>query len=435
MSADTITAGAHTVVASVMDPSGNVGTATQTLTLDPLAPGVTVDGVPPGHVRRDAHHLRHHDEPGTPTVTVTVGGQTLTTTATGAGAWTVEVPTALDETSYGVVASVTDAASNTGSASQVLTVDVTVPVLTIDGGPSRFTNDTSPWTYGTTAEQAGSIVNLTLGGQSLTATVKPGGTWGVSAQELPSATYAVVATITDAAGNTGTMTQTLQIGDNVTMAVVSIDGGQTMSTNDTTPTISGLSSAPAATAVNVTVAGQNLLGTVGAGGQWSVTATALGQGLHPVAASVNFDGITSTARQNLTVDVTTPVLTINGGPIRFTADLALDLRHDQRASGHDRDPHRGRPVPHDDRAARRSVGCWADTLADGTYTVVATITDAAQNTGPATQSLQVGGTFTNPAIAIDGGTTEDSNDATRPSRGSRTLPPTPRSASNSPARP
>ncbi len=211
LSADTLAAGPHTVVASVTDPSGNTGTASQVLTVDPLAPGVSIDGGP----TRATSDLTPTisgltDEPGTPTVTVTVDGQTLVTTAGADGAWTVDAA-ALGESSYSVVASVTDVASNTGTAGQVLTVDETVPVLTIDGGPARTTSDTSPWTYGTTAEQAGSIVEVSLGGQSLTATVRPGGTWGVSAQELAPATYPVLASITDAAGNTGTMSQSLTI--------------------------------------------------------------------------------------------------------------------------------------------------------------------------------------------------------------------------------
>ena len=212
LSADTLAAGPHAVVASVTDPSGNTGTATQTLTLDPTAPNVAIDG---GATRATSDVTPtisgQTDEPGTPTVTVTVAGQTLTTSADTDGVWSVDAA-ALGESSYGVVASVTDAASNTGAEGQVLIVDVTVPVLTIDGGPSRSTSDTSPWTYGTTAEQAGSLVHVDLGGQSLTATVNPGGSWGVSAQALAPGTYPVTASITDAAGNTGVMTQSLQIG-------------------------------------------------------------------------------------------------------------------------------------------------------------------------------------------------------------------------------
>ena len=424
LSADTLTAGPHTVVASVTDPSGNTGTATQILTLDPQAPGVTIDGGPTRATSDLTPTISGHtDEPGTPTVTVTVGGQTLTTTAGAAGAWNVEATT-LSESSYGVVASVTDAASNQGTAGQVLTVDVTVPVLTIDGGPARTTSDTSPWTYGTTAEQAGSIVQVSLGGQSLTATVKPGGTWGVSAQALAQGNYTVLASITDAAGNTGTMTQSLTISTEVTHQVVAIDGGPARSTKDTTPTISGSSSAPIGTAVGVTVAGQNLPAAVNAGGLWTVDAAVLTEGPHDVVASVTTGGTTSVATQSLTVDVTAPVLSINGGPVRFTAD------HTPWTYGTTTEPP-GTTVHvtvggQSLTATVQPGGAWgagADTLADGTYTVVASITDPAQNTASATQSLQVGGAFTNPAVTIDGGPTHDTHSATPTISGASDAPP------------
>lgn len=210
LSANALAQGPHTVVASVTDPSGNTGTAAQELTVDTESPGVTVTGGTRAATSDTTPSISGTTtEPGTPSVIVTIGDQTLTTAAS-AGAWTVEAGS-LNETAHGVLASVDDAAGNTGTASQVLTVDVTVPVLTIDGGPNRSTSDTSPWTYGTTAEQAGSIVNVSVGGQSLNATVQPGGTWGVSAQNLSPGTYTVEASITDPALNTGTARQTLHV--------------------------------------------------------------------------------------------------------------------------------------------------------------------------------------------------------------------------------
>ena len=219
VSTDALTAGPHDVVASITDPSQNTGTASQLLTVDTSAPGVTITGGATAATNDTTPTITGTtDEVGTPRVTVTVDGQTLTTTAGAGGAWSV-AEGALTETSHSVQASVIDAAGNTGTGSQILTVDVTVPVLTIDGGPTRSTSDTSPWTYGTTAEQAGTIVHVSLSGQSLTATVHPGGTWGVSAQTLTAGTHTVRASIIDAAQNTGTITQSLKIGSATTTPV------------------------------------------------------------------------------------------------------------------------------------------------------------------------------------------------------------------------
>lgn len=209
-STDALGEGPHHLVASVTDPSGNTGTASQTLTVDTLAPGVTILGGTRAATSDTTPVISGTaDEPGTPTVTVDVGTQTLTTTAT-SGTWTVTAAS-LAETSHVVTASVVDAAGNTGTASQVLTVDVTVPVVTIRGGPDRSTTDTSPWIYGTTAEKAGTAVRIEVNGQSLTSTVRSDGTWGVSAQTLPPGTHEVVASITDEALNTGTARQVLLV--------------------------------------------------------------------------------------------------------------------------------------------------------------------------------------------------------------------------------
>lgn len=212
VSATELAEGAHEVVASITDASQNTGTATQVLTVDLTTPLVTIDGAATRATNDTTPVISGTtDEPGEPTVTVTVGGQTLTTTAGVGGVWSVTAAT-LAESAYAVVASVDDAAGSTGTASQVLSVDVTKPVVTIDGGAARTTKDTSPWIYGTSGEQAGTPVRVSVGGQHLTATVISDGTWGVSATTLKEDTYRLVASITDAAGNTATATQTLTIG-------------------------------------------------------------------------------------------------------------------------------------------------------------------------------------------------------------------------------
>lgn len=302
-SADALTEGPHDVVASVADPSGNTGTATQVLTVDTTEPVVTITGGA-GIATKDTTPTitGTTDEPGTPTIEVTVEDQALTAVAAD-GVWTVDAGTLL-EAPHRVHASVQDVAGNSGVADQVLTVDLTVPVLTIDGGETRSTDDTSPWTYGTTAEQAGTIVNVSLGGQTLTAVVQTGGGWGVSAQTLASGTYTVLATITDAAQNTGSREQTLQVGSVVTAPTVSLDGGTTRSTIESTPVISGTTGEPGTPTITVTVNGQTLT-TTADDGRWSVTSATLAPGAYEVRASVTANGVTGTASQVLTVSTST----------------------------------------------------------------------------------------------------------------------------------
>ncbi|WP_374107408.1 Ig-like domain-containing protein [Nocardioides sp. cx-169] len=82
----------------------------------------------------------------------------------------------------------------------------------MDGGATRSTTDTSPWNYGTSGERAGTAVQVTVDQQALTAIVRTGGAWSVSSTDLAPGVHTVVATITDAAGNSSSASQELTVG-------------------------------------------------------------------------------------------------------------------------------------------------------------------------------------------------------------------------------
>jgi hypothetical protein len=114
--------GDYTVTASVTDAAGNAGSATDGLTVDGTAPIVTVSA-PSLTNDRTPTLSGTSDEPVGSTVSLSVGGQSFTTTVVTGGTFTVAVPAALADGDYTVTASVVDAAGNTGSASDDLTVD------------------------------------------------------------------------------------------------------------------------------------------------------------------------------------------------------------------------------------------------------------------------------------------------------------------------
>ena len=85
---------------------------------------------------------------------------------------------------------------------------------------------------------------------------------------------------------------------------ITISGGGSATTKDTTPTIGGSSNAASGSTITVTVAGQSLPTTVGLDGTWSVTAAAMVAGSYPVVAKVrDADGNGAAAAQTLTVEV------------------------------------------------------------------------------------------------------------------------------------
>ena len=85
------------------------------------------------------------------------------------------------------------------------------PTLTVTGGATRVTKDTTPSIVGTTTALAGRTVTVTIAGQTLTSTVQPDQSWTVTAANLIAGSYVVVAKVKDAAGNGATATQTLVV--------------------------------------------------------------------------------------------------------------------------------------------------------------------------------------------------------------------------------
>ena len=182
------------------------------------------------------------------------------------------------------------------------------PTLSITGGATAATNDTTPTIAGTTAAAVGATVTVTIAGQTLTTTVQTGGAWSVTAATVAQGDQTVVASVANTAGDIGKATQILTV--DTVAPVVTITGGATGFTNTVTPTVAGTATGVVAgTAVTVTIAGQTLNTTVQADTTWTVTAATMTQGAKTVVASVTDPaGNTGTATQALTVDTTTPMV-------------------------------------------------------------------------------------------------------------------------------
>ncbi|HEY8721126.1 ice-binding family protein [Pengzhenrongella sp.] len=151
---------------------------------DLVAPVVAINGGPTASTNDGTPPISGTtDEPGTPLVTVTIGSQVLTARAAD-GAWTMSA-NALDAGTHDVVASVTDPSQNTGTATQVLTLDTSAPAVTITGGADAATNDTTPTISGTTDEVGTPTVAVSVGGQTLATTADAGGAWTVDSAHCP----------------------------------------------------------------------------------------------------------------------------------------------------------------------------------------------------------------------------------------------------------
>uniref|UniRef100_UPI003D1BBAD5 retention module-containing protein n=4 Tax=Aeromonas veronii TaxID=654 RepID=UPI003D1BBAD5 len=194
------------------------------------------------------------DAPAGSTVTLLVtdangNQQTLTAIVAPSGTFTVDVVIPLAEGSYTVTAAVTDPAGNTGSATDSGSVDtkidqdgdgntVAITGITQDTGSSGsdfITNDNTLVFRGTVDLGDNSTLVVTINGTVYTTAnglvIDTDGNWSVdlTGTELADGTYPVVATVTDVAGNSKTVSQNVvvdtkidQDGDGNTVAITGI---------------------------------------------------------------------------------------------------------------------------------------------------------------------------------------------------------------------
>ncbi|WP_424963800.1 Ig-like domain-containing protein [Ekhidna sp.] len=163
------------------------------------------------------------------TVTVVVNGVTFETIADGSGNWSIntetDTPTAggpfsdLNDGTYEISVTSTDAAGNTTNdvTTDELIVDTVAPAIpTVN---SQITVDTTPVLTGTA--EAGSTVEVTVGGATYSVIADGGGNWSIDTEvDVPvSGVFApntngsneVTVTSTDAAGNSSADVTTLEL--------------------------------------------------------------------------------------------------------------------------------------------------------------------------------------------------------------------------------
>jgi hypothetical protein len=332
----------YPVVASTTDGAGNVGSATQQLTIDTVPPLITLDGAStvltdnptatisgttdaaPGTlitVNVDAQTLTAVVN-GT-TIVESVGAQTLTALVQSTGVWNV-APAPMGEGVRTVTAAVTDPAGNTSTATEQLTVDTVAPAVSITGGATALTDNPTPTIAGTTDAPSGAVVTVTVADETRTDPVQSDGTWSVTTAHLADGPHRVVMTVSDAAGNQASAVQTLTI--NTVAPVVTITGGANATTTSFSPTLSGSTDATPGSTITVTVAGQRRTTLVQPDGSWNATASGIGAGAWPAVATVtDAAGNMGSAMQTLTITAGAPGETGATGPGRKGATGATGL--------------------------------------------------------------------------------------------------------------
>ncbi|UWQ49005.1 hypothetical protein K3720_13895 [Leisingera caerulea] len=217
-----------TVSVTSTDAAGNTATATAGLRVDTLVDPLTLES---GSIEGDnvVNNTEHSDgvtltgtvEPGS-TVVVQLGSATETATVDADGNWSVDFAASdIAQGSYeaDITVTATDAAGNTSEISDTLTIDTEVSPFTADSSQTdddvlNVAERAAGLTMTGTVE-AGSSVEVTIGGVTRAATVDADGNWSAAfdADDLPDGDTTATAeiTATDAAGNTQTLTETFGI--------------------------------------------------------------------------------------------------------------------------------------------------------------------------------------------------------------------------------
>ena len=205
--------GLSAVVATATDRAGNVGTGTQSRTLDTIAPVISVTGGSAVLTKVARATLSGTtDAPAGSVVTVRVAGQTANTKVTTTRTWKVTLTTAVVDGTASAVITVADRAGNTGATAQTLTVDTTAPTLTVTGGATASTNRSIPAVSGQTDAPDGTLISVRVGTQTVKTVAGANGTWSVTpTAALAEGVVNVTATVADPAGNVRTTTQQLTV--------------------------------------------------------------------------------------------------------------------------------------------------------------------------------------------------------------------------------
>ncbi|MEP9177769.1 Ig-like domain-containing protein [Enterobacter cloacae] len=434
--------GDASVQVSVTNVNGNSASAGREYSVDATAPSVTINTLATDDILNAAEAQADLTVSGTSTaeagqtVTVSLNGKDYTATVGSDGHWTLNVPAAdlaaLSDGSVTVTASVSDKAGNPASVNHNLTVDMTVPQVTIstiagddviniaEHGQAQIISGIA------TGAAAGDKVTVTIGGQSYTTVLDAAGNWSVGVPAsvisgLSDGSVTVTASVTDAAGNTGTGTHSVTVDtglpsvnfntisdDNILNAV---EKGQDLNVSGTSANLAE------GTVVTVTLNGKNYTATTAADGTWSLTVPAadlagLGQANYTLnATATNGVGNSVSNTANLLVDTALPTVTINtvaGDNVINAAEVAAG----QTISGSVANAEAGNTVTvtiggNSYTATVQSDLSWSvsvpesvlTALGNGDLTVSATVTNGHGNTGTGERDITIDANL--PGLRVD----------------------------------
>ena len=435
-----LSGGTHNITVKTTDAAGNTSAASS-----PLA--ITVDATAPSAVTLSTTSVA--DTAATNGSTVATLSATDTTALTYAlvagagdthnGSFTIsggnlQAAANLAAGTYNIRVQATDAAGNTTEEAFIITVTAGPSVASINRvAGSALTNatsvdftvtfnesvtgvDASDFALTTTGTAAGTIAGISGSGTTYTVTVNGLSGDGTLRLDLDSSGTGIINTGTQAitGGFTSGQTYTLDTSSPTAPTGLDLDVGSDSGTSnsdnvtsDNTPTVSGAGAEPGSTVTLYDSDGTTVLGTTTAdgAGAWTITSSALSNGVHTLTAKVTDGaGNTGAASTPLSVTIDTTAPSVPGA-------IDLDSGSDTGLSNSDNVTSDTTPTFNGTAEANSTVtlydtdgttvlgtttadgsGNWtitSSTLAGGSHTLTVKAKDAAGNESGASSSLSV----------------------------------------------
>ncbi|RJL47677.1 Ig-like domain-containing protein [Pectobacterium carotovorum] len=429
--------GTHTVTIGVNDVSGNPATLSQTITVNTSLSGIAIDTVAGDDKLNQAEAAQDLTVNGSSqnvaagtTVTITLNGKSYAGVVQPNGTWSItvsaaDVSTLADGTSTLTVTTV-DSTGNVLSGSRTIEVFThSSPTLTLntpfsDGILNAAEAGVTQTLSGTTGiASPGQTVTATLGGVTYTGIVDTAGNWTISLpanglQNLPNGTTALQVSVSDAAGNSSTLTSNVTVArtpPTLTTGNVATDNILNSTEVQSSQLLTGTASpSSAGQTVTATLNGKTYSGTVGSDGTWSITIPSadlsnLSDGNYSIVTRLtDAAGNTATTTQTISVDASplnAPVVTIG----TFAGNNIIDgaeARVSQVISGTSKNVEQGQTVtisfngkPY--TAQVLSNGNWSTTISDadmallvnGSQTITVSVSDVSGNTATSSSIVTV----------------------------------------------
>ncbi|QEM80486.2 Ig-like domain-containing protein [Halomonas binhaiensis] len=442
---DSIADGSVEVTASITTDN-SAGSETREVILDTVAPTLTINAIAEDDIVNAIEHELALEIGGTAgglvggeVVSVVLNGKVYTTAVTEEGTWELNVGAkdvmALSDGDYTVTASVSDAAGNEANAEHdftvvaggdnLLTLTITTPVAGDDVISSDERGEDLSISGVSTGLTEGSEVVVNLDGEAYTTAVAADGSWSLVVPAdvvlaMANGVAVIEASAEDSIGNRAEDIHYVVVQPIV--KIISIDPiaednivNADEATQDTTIT-GTVTHATEGDAVTVSIGDTEYAGVIAADGSWSVDVPAdawagIAEGTVPVVVSLD-DG--TELNQDVLLDTVAPEVTIDAiaaDDIINAAEHGDGLTVTGSATGLAGGEQVNVNINGKDYTATAAAdGSWkldvpvedVAALADGDYTVTATVVDTAGNEGSAQRDFSVVASADSlPTVSID----------------------------------